>query len=47
VTTFELLVWHINLASIWAIGTALVFTNWLFHLILEEESRGAEQRPTI
>ncbi|MHA1654049.1 MAG: hypothetical protein ACTSYX_09200 [Candidatus Thorarchaeota archaeon] len=41
-TTLELLVWHINLASIWAIGTALVFTNWLFHLILEEESRSSQ-----
>jgi hypothetical protein len=32
VTSLPLMIWHINLASIWAIGTTLVATNWLVPL---------------
>jgi len=28
ITTVPFLFWHVNLASIWAIGGILVFTNW-------------------
>ncbi|MFQ5833521.1 MAG: hypothetical protein ACE5H4_12510 [Candidatus Thorarchaeota archaeon] len=29
--------WHINLASIWAIGIAFIFTNWLVPLAVESQ----------
>jgi hypothetical protein len=35
VTTVTLAIWHINLGSIWAIGSALVFMNWVFPLVYE------------
>ncbi len=38
VTTLSLAIWHFNLASIWAVGITFVFTNWVFHLLLEEEA---------
>ncbi len=39
VTSYSLMVWHINLASIWALGSALIFTNWVLPLFekVEEE----------
>ncbi len=38
VTSLSLAIWHFNLASIWAIGITLIFTNWIYHLFLEEEN---------
>lgn len=35
VTTYALLAWHVNLASIWAIGVTLVFTNWVMPIVTE------------
>ncbi|RDE15967.1 MAG: hypothetical protein C4K47_02160 [Candidatus Thorarchaeota archaeon] len=35
VTSYALLVWHLNLASIWALGTALVFANWVLPIVTE------------
>ncbi|MFX0044588.1 MAG: hypothetical protein ACFE8Z_01950 [Candidatus Hermodarchaeota archaeon] len=29
--------WHINFASIWAIGAAFIFTNWLVPMAIESE----------
>jgi hypothetical protein len=37
INTLAFLTWHINLASIWTIGTALIFTNWVIPLLLEEQ----------
>ncbi|RDE12486.1 MAG: hypothetical protein C4K49_09990 [Candidatus Thorarchaeota archaeon] len=36
VNTYPLVVWHFNMASIWAIGTTLVFTNWVVPIVTEE-----------
>jgi hypothetical protein len=36
VTTYRLMVWHFNLSSIWAIGIALVFANWIIPLVMDE-----------
>lgn len=36
VNNYPLVVWHLNMASIWAIGTALVFTNWVVPIVTEE-----------
>ncbi len=36
VTTYPLMVWHFNLSSIWAIGIALVFANWIIPLVMDE-----------
>ncbi|MBD3160395.1 MAG: hypothetical protein GF309_16565 [Candidatus Lokiarchaeota archaeon] len=33
INTIPLLVWHFNLSSIWAVGSALVFTNWVIPLV--------------
>ncbi len=38
VTSYALLVWHINIASIWAIGSALVFANWAVPIVTQETS---------
>ena len=38
INTLSFLTWHINLASIWAIGGALIFANWVIPFLLEEES---------
>ena len=38
INTLAFLTWHMNLASIWTIGVALIFTNWLIPLMMEEES---------
>ena len=37
ITTIAFLTWHINLASIWAIGSALVFANWVLPIVMMEE----------
>lgn len=39
VSTLPFITWHVNLASIWAIGSSLVFANWAFPFIMmgEEE----------
>ena len=37
VNTTSLIVWHLNLGSIWALGSALVFTNWAMLFISEYE----------
>lgn len=36
VNTIPFIIWHVNLASIWAIGSTLVFTNWALPLLTEE-----------
>lgn len=36
INTLAFITWHVNLASIWTIGVALVFTNWLVPLMTEE-----------
>jgi len=36
ITTVPFLFWHVNLASIWAIGGILVFTNWALPFIVDE-----------
>jgi len=36
INTIAFLVWHVNLASIWAIGGTFVFANWALPLLLEE-----------
>jgi hypothetical protein len=35
VNSIPLIVWHLNLASIWALGSTLVFTNWALLFIPE------------
>jgi hypothetical protein len=37
ITSIPFLIWHVNLASIWAIGSALVFANWVLPIVLMEE----------
>ncbi|MGM0687813.1 MAG: hypothetical protein ACQET3_12640, partial [Promethearchaeati archaeon] len=34
INTIPLLIWHFNLGSIWAIGSTLVFTNWVVPLVM-------------
>ena len=36
VTTYPLMVWHFNLSSIWAVGIALVFANWVIPFVMDE-----------
>ncbi|MGY5857840.1 MAG: hypothetical protein RTU63_00610 [Candidatus Thorarchaeota archaeon] len=36
ISTMAFLLWHVNLASIWAIGGILVFTNWALPFLVEE-----------
>jgi hypothetical protein len=36
ISTLPFLLWHINMASIWAIGGILVFTNWALPFIIDE-----------
>jgi hypothetical protein len=36
INTIPFLVWHFNMASIWAIGGTFVFANWALPLLLEE-----------
>ena len=36
ISTVPFLLWHVNLASIWAIGGILVFTNWALPFLVEE-----------
>ena len=37
INTLPFLAWHVNLASIWAIGSSLVFANWAMPFIMETE----------
>ena len=37
ITSIPFLTWHVNLASIWAIGSVLVFTNWVLPFVMMEE----------
>ncbi len=37
ITTIAFLTWHINMASIWAIGSALVFANWVLPIVMMDE----------
>ncbi|MHA2026098.1 MAG: hypothetical protein ACW98U_09375 [Candidatus Thorarchaeota archaeon] len=37
ITTIAFLMWHVNLASIWAIGSALIFANWVLPIVMMEE----------
>jgi len=42
VSSLAFLTWHVNLASIWAIGSTLVFANWVLPFVMsteEEESQ--------
>jgi len=34
INTIPILIWHFNLSSIWAVGSALVFTNWVIPLVM-------------
>ncbi|TFG34845.1 hypothetical protein EU527_01340 [Candidatus Thorarchaeota archaeon] len=36
INTIPFITWHVNLASIWAIGGILVFTNWALPFLTEE-----------
>jgi hypothetical protein len=36
INTIPFLIWHFNMASIWAIGGTFVFANWALPLFLEE-----------
>jgi hypothetical protein len=38
INTIPFLIWHFNMASIWAIGGTFVFANWALPLLLEESS---------
>jgi hypothetical protein len=37
INTIAFITWHLNLASIWAIGASLVFANWAIPFIMGEE----------
>ena len=39
VSTIPFLLWHVNMASIWAIGGTLVFTNWALPFIIDEPEK--------
>ncbi|MFW9956697.1 MAG: hypothetical protein ACFFCT_01385 [Candidatus Odinarchaeota archaeon] len=39
ITTIAFLIWHVNLASIWAIGGTFVFANWALPLLHEESGK--------
>jgi hypothetical protein len=36
ITNLPFLIWHINLGSIWILGSIIVFLNWVFPLLREE-----------
>lgn len=36
ITNYPFLIWHINLGSIWILGSIIVFLNWVFPLLREE-----------
>jgi hypothetical protein len=36
IVTIPFLLWHVNMASIWAIGGTLVFTNWALPFVIGE-----------
>nr|KXH74940.1 MAG: hypothetical protein AM325_05330 [Candidatus Thorarchaeota archaeon SMTZ1-45] len=37
ISSIPFILWHVNLASIWAIGSSLVFANWAIPFIMMEE----------
>jgi hypothetical protein len=37
INTIPFITWHVNLASIWAIGSSLVFANWVLPFIIASE----------
>jgi hypothetical protein len=37
INTIPFILWHVNLASIWAIGSSLVFANWVMPFIMTGE----------
>ncbi len=37
INTIPFLLWHVNMASIWAIGGILVFANWALPFVTEEQ----------
>ncbi|MFW9961833.1 MAG: hypothetical protein ACFFDV_12510 [Candidatus Thorarchaeota archaeon] len=39
INTIPFIVWHVNLASIWAIGGTFVFANWALPFLLEESEK--------
>ncbi|MFW9974863.1 MAG: hypothetical protein ACFFDQ_06345 [Candidatus Thorarchaeota archaeon] len=38
ISSIPFILWHVNLASIWAIGSSLVFANWVLPLLMTEET---------
>jgi len=38
ISSIPFILWHVNLASIWAIGSSLVFANWMLPFIMAEET---------
>jgi hypothetical protein len=38
INTLPLILWHLNIASIWAVGAALIATNWIVPLAMEAEA---------
>jgi hypothetical protein len=37
ISTIPFILWHVNLASIWAIGSSLVFANWVMPFVMMGE----------
>jgi len=37
ISTIPFLLWHVNMASIWAIGGILVFTNWALPFVVDDQ----------
>jgi len=37
INSLATIMWHINLASIWTVGVALIVTNWIVPLAIESE----------
>jgi hypothetical protein len=37
ISTLPFITWHVNLASIWAIGSSFVFANWVVPFIIADE----------
>ncbi|MHA3965097.1 MAG: hypothetical protein AM325_016335 [Candidatus Thorarchaeota archaeon SMTZ1-45] len=40
ISSLPFILWHVNLASIWAIGSSLVFANWALPFIIMDEEEG-------
>jgi hypothetical protein len=39
INSMAFLLWHVNLASIWAIGSSLVFANWVLPFLMTSEEQ--------